>query len=122
SFASQHGFSFVDTFALFGDGATMEQRGLMLPDGVHLTDDGDMLGVSHLWKEMGFNADRGGQVLSFTAQSNKSYTVCYKNSPTDAAWIPLENVAPAVGVRAITVTDPYTGPKRFYRVVTPALP
>ncbi|MGV3533911.1 MAG: lamin tail domain-containing protein, partial [Chthoniobacteraceae bacterium] len=67
-------------------------------------------------------ADPAGQSLSFTAQSNKSYTVCYKNSPEDPEWIPLQNVAPAVGVRAITVTDPYTGPKRFYRVVTPALP
>ncbi len=66
------------------------------------------------------NPAGSGVVISFTAQSRKSYTVLYKNNLSDATWIKLQDVPAAVGVRTMAVTDASAGDSRFYRVVTPA--
>ena len=58
--------------------------------------------------------------LSFTAQSNRSYTVQYKNAMPAAAWITLQNVPAAYGIRPLEFMDPAAGQlQRYYRVITP---
>ncbi len=61
-----------------------------------------------------------GQNLTFVAQSQRSYTIFYKTDLSSPTWTKLQDIAPAVGVRTVTVLDPYTGPRRFYRLVAPA--
>ncbi len=67
------------------------------------------------------NAPAGtGYKLSFAAQSNRSYTVQYKNAMPAAAWTTLQQVPAALGVRALEFVDPAAGqPQRFYRIITP---
>jgi hypothetical protein len=68
------------------------------------------------------SASPSGQTLSFTAQSQKSYTIRYKNDARDAAWSKLQDIPPAAGTRSIVLEDPFTGARRFYQLVTPAIP
>ena len=64
-----------------------------------------------------------GFKVSFTAQSNRSYTIQYKNALSDSAWTTLVQVPAAYGVRAIEEVDAAAGhPRRFYRVITPPQP
>ena len=61
-----------------------------------------------------------GYKLSFTAQSNRGYTVQYKNAMPAATWTVLQQVPAAYGIRALEFTDPAAGqPQRFYRAITP---
>jgi hypothetical protein len=59
-------------------------------------------------------------VLRFTAQSNKSYAIFYKDSFSATTWSKLQDIAPLPGVRSIEVSDSAMGARqqRFYRVVT----
>ena len=58
--------------------------------------------------------------LSFTGQSNRSYTLQYKDTLGATTWTPLRQVPSAIGTRALKFIDPATGqPERYYRVVTP---
>ena len=69
------------------------------------------------------NIPGGGYKVSFTAQSNRSYTIQYKNALPDAIWTLLMQVPAAYGIRAIEQVDTAVGqPKRFYRVITPQQP
>lgn len=65
-------------------------------------------------------ASNGVMILSFTAQANKTYSVQYKNSLTDAEWITLQSYPAAPAQGTIDYTEPAPLPNaRFYRVVTP---
>ncbi|HUC85188.1 MAG TPA: hypothetical protein VL970_08350, partial [Candidatus Acidoferrales bacterium] len=69
------------------------------------------------------NVAPGSIGLQFFAASNHTYSVFFKTSLSDPAWIKLADVPaqPAAGV--VTVTDPAPDPNaRFYRLVTPAQP
>ena len=58
--------------------------------------------------------------LSFTGQSNRSYTLQYKDTLGATTWTPLRQVPSAIGTRALKFIDSATGqPERYYRVVTP---
>ena len=61
----------------------------------------------------------GGAKVQFVAQSNKRYSVQYKNALNDPAWLVLQDVPAAVGPRDIAITDLSIGQvgARFYRVV-----
>ena len=66
------------------------------------------------------NPAGAGYKLSFTAQSNRSYTVQYKNAMSGATWTTLQQVPAAYGLRALEFVDPATDqPQRFYRAITP---
>ena len=61
-----------------------------------------------------------GFTLAFTAQSNRSYAVQYKDAMNAASWTTLQQISAAPGARPQEFTDPATGqPKRFYRIITP---
>jgi len=61
-----------------------------------------------------------GCKVSFTAMSNRSYTVQYKSALPNATWTTLQQIPAAYGIRTVDVVDPVTGqPQRFYRVITP---
>jgi hypothetical protein len=60
--------------------------------------------------------------LEFLAVSNRSYSVLYQNSLTDAAWVKLVDVPAGSTNRLETVIDGIPpGLSRYYRLVTPAL-
>ena len=68
-----------------------------------------------------FNVNNGIATLGFTASSNQSYTVQYKSSVTDVAWMRLKDMAALPTNRAVVVTDNLqNAPRRFYRLATPA--
>ena len=68
-----------------------------------------------------FNVNNGIATLGFTASSNQSYTVQYKSSVTDVAWMRLKDMAALPTNRAVVVTDNlHNAPRRFYRLATPA--
>ena len=61
-----------------------------------------------------------GFTLAFTAQSNRSYAIQYKDAMNAASWTTLQQISAAPGARPQEFTDPATGqPKRFYRIITP---
>jgi len=62
----------------------------------------------------------GGYIVSFTANSQRSYTIQYKNALSDTQWQKLQDVPPAVGKRTVSVSDGTRATGRFYRVVTPS--
>jgi len=60
--------------------------------------------------------------FQFSAVSNKSYTVEYRNSLTTGTWVRLQDYTAVTTDRTITVTNSLGGSMRFYQVVTPQLP
>ena len=56
--------------------------------------------------------------LSWSAIPGAIYRVQYKDSPSDADWIPLPPDIVASGATAST-TDSMAGPQRFYRILVP---
>ena len=59
-------------------------------------------------------------VLSFSAVSNRSYTVQYNDSLSPLTWQPLTAVAGKSSNWTATATDSTSQPQRYYRLVTPA--
>lgn len=60
----------------------------------------------------------GGSIsLSFATQIGTSYQIEFKNDLADAVWTPLGAIVSGDGTTK-TVTDPASGPKRFYRLRT----
>ena len=58
--------------------------------------------------------------LSFTGQSNRSYSLQYKNTLSAPTWSPLHQIPAANGLRALKFIDPAAGQaERYYRVITP---
>ena len=58
--------------------------------------------------------------LSFTGQSNRSYSLQYKNTLSAPTWSPLHQIPAANGLRALKYIDPAAGQaERYYRVITP---
>jgi len=67
----------------------------------------------------------GGSKLEFTAVSNKTYAVEFRDEAPAGSWGLLEGITAAKTNRLVEVIDPNTpapGTKRFYRLVTPRLP
>jgi len=68
----------------------------------------------------------GGTVtLRFTAMSNHSYTIQYRDDLATGGWQKLTNVLAGATTRAADVPDPAGGGggrERFYRLVTPLIP
>ena len=58
--------------------------------------------------------------LSFTGQSNRSYSLQYKNTLSAPTWSPHHQIPAANGLRALKFIDPAAGQaERYYRVITP---
>jgi hypothetical protein len=53
SYAASKGLTYWDGYSLFQDGPTALARGLLSPDGVHLTANGHELAVSAMFSELG---------------------------------------------------------------------
>ncbi|HEU0011373.1 MAG TPA: immunoglobulin domain-containing protein, partial [Verrucomicrobiae bacterium] len=67
----------------------------------------------------------GASKLEFTALSNKTYAVEFRDDASTGGWSLLEGITAANTNRLVEVIDPTTPPpgaKRFYRLVTPRLP
>ena len=60
-----------------------------------------------------------GYVIHFTAMSEHTYTILYRNSLGVGNWLKLVDI-PAGPQRVMAVTDATTAAQRFYRVVTPS--
>jgi hypothetical protein len=60
--------------------------------------------------------------VTFEAVSNRTYTVEYTDTLAVAPWVKLADVAARATNRVETVSDPSPNPRRFYRLVTPAIP
>ena len=63
----------------------------------------------------------GPAVLEFTAQLDRTYTIEYKNTLNDPAWVKFADV-PAGAQRPIVINDPSATSTRFYRLRTPQTP
>ncbi len=98
-----------------GDGASDLQEYL---SGTHPADPASYIRID----SAGVNA--GLCTLGFTAVAGKSYTVQYRDNATDGSWQTLTVLQPAAVTGPVQVTDPPTfgNTKRFYRLVTPAIP
>lgn len=60
----------------------------------------------------------GGNIqISFPTQNGVSYQVAYKNSVTNASWIPIETIVGNGGTNSVAY--PTSSPARFYVVLTP---
>ena len=67
-----------------------------------------------------FTASITNDTVSFTAQAQRSYSIQYKNSLTDAQWITLQSYPPTTSQHTINYTDTsLPTASRFYRIVTP---
>ena len=99
---------------LDSDGDTMKNKDEYIA-GTDPRDPNSYLKVDHI-------ATIGSAALYFGAVSNRSYTVQYSDSLTPAAWQRLSDFGPRVTNWTATAIDPDSPPKRFYRLVTPALP
>jgi hypothetical protein len=64
----------------------------------------------------------GSAALWFTAVSNRTYTVEYKDSLSEAVWHKLTDVVAQPVSRVETVVDPNPGTHRYYRLVMPRRP
>ena len=64
----------------------------------------------------------GGTQLSFSAVSNKSYTVQYRDTLNGGTWQGLTNVAALPTNALITLPVSASGDTRFFRLATPQLP
>ena len=64
----------------------------------------------------------GGFRVQFTAQVGRGYTIQYRDSLTTGTWLRLADIAaPAVAQTAL-FNDITASARRFYRIVTPAMP
>ncbi len=61
-------------------------------------------------------------VFQFSAVSNKSYTVEYRDSLSTGTWLRLQDYIAAPTDRTLSITNALGSPMRFYQVVTPQLP
>jgi hypothetical protein len=76
--------------------------------------------ASALRIESAFELADGSQVLSFTAMSNHSYTVLYREEQLFTAWQKLTDVLSQATTRVAWITNRAgTNSARFYRLVTP---
>jgi tartrate-resistant acid phosphatase type 5 len=66
----------------------------------------------------------GSSKLEFTALSNKTYAVEFRDELSWGGWNVLEGITASSTNRLVEVIDPTTpsGARRFYRLVTPRLP
>jgi hypothetical protein len=55
--------------------------------------------------------------ISFLSRGGSLYSVLFKTNVADASWSVLTNGIPGTG-GIVTVTDPISRPRRFYRVQT----
>ena len=61
--------------------------------------------------------------LQFTAVSNKTYSLLYKQSLTEGGWIKFKDVPASTNTHETTILDTNSPTNsRFYRLVTPRLP
>jgi len=95
---------------LDGDGFTNLQEYLA---GTHPNDPESRLHVERI------TTAGGGVQFEFTAASNRTFSVLFKNSLTAPIWSPLTNISSAPTVRIITISDPATNNTRFYRLAVP---
>jgi hypothetical protein len=78
-------------------------------------------GFSSLLRMEEISVNAGVVALGFNATSNRSYSVQYKSSLGDTAWLRLKDVPAQPTNHAAIVTDhPQGVTRRFYRAVTPA--
>jgi hypothetical protein len=60
--------------------------------------------------------------LTFSAVSNRTYSVLYNNNLTNARWLKLGDVSAQSATQPVNLTDPdAAAATRFYRLVTPML-
>jgi hypothetical protein len=59
------------------------------------------------------------RTMSFTALSNKTYTVEYTDALGSGPWIPLADIPNCPQNRSEMAVDPANVPNRYYRIVTP---
>jgi hypothetical protein len=67
----------------------------------------------------------GASKLEFTALSNKTYAVEFRDDASAGGWSLLQGITATNTNRSVEVIDPTTPPpgaRRFYRLVTPRLP
>ena len=64
-------------------------------------------------------ASGGGVQFDFTAASNRTFTVQFKDSLNAASWLVLSNVPAAPQIRVINITVPPTNTARFFRLGAP---
>jgi hypothetical protein len=64
----------------------------------------------------------GAATLRFMALANKTYTVQFKNSLSEAVWHHLADAPARSNNRIEEVVDPNFLPSRYYRLVTPQQP
>jgi hypothetical protein len=67
-------------------------------------------------------AGAGAAALEFSAISNRTYSVLFKETLSDEPWSRLADVPARPTNRVERVRDPSPGaPSRYYRLATPAL-
>ena len=93
-----------------GDGYTNFQEYLA---GTHPNDPQSRLHVESV------RVTGGGVEFQFTAASNRSFRVQFKDSLDALLWSPLTNITAAPQTRAITITAPPTNSARFFRLAVP---
>src|SRR5439155_25495039 len=59
------------------------------------------------------------RTLSFSAVSNKTYTVEYTQAPGSGQWTALTDISGCPTNRVEIVVDPTSAARRYYRIVTP---
>jgi hypothetical protein len=60
-------------------------------------------------------------VISFTAKANVTYSILVSSDLNPTTWNKLTDI-PAGAERPITVNDPATPNRRFYKLTTPQVP
>jgi len=68
------------------------------------------------------SAALGTATLRFTAISNRTYTVLYRDILPGSPWLKLADVPARTTNHVALVPDPATNGQRFYRLVTPGAP
>jgi hypothetical protein len=66
-------------------------------------------------KFTGITHTNGATQITWTSQSNFTYTVQFKTNLTDAAWTTLSSVTPTTNTWSISDTS--AGGQRFYRLI-----
>lgn len=83
--------------------------------GTDPTKPGSYLKVEHI-------AANGEAVVSFVAQEGKTYAVEFSDDITTGVWTRLTQLPARSTLHIETVRDPVPAARRFYRLVTPAVP
>ncbi len=60
--------------------------------------------------------------INFQAVSNRTYSILYKDDLNTPAWAKLADLVAQSTNRLETITDPYLGTNRLYRIATPKVP